>query len=464
MNKAMTILGNRTTEKYGGPRASGKIRCGTKVLTAPAQSNEQAVKIYETGRATRRRASLIEKEITEKTRLRNPMRPVNTREFHLAADDFTMAVLPEAILAQYGEDVAGRRVLHRFPVFFHSNELFEFFPHRFESHAGDDKFHSSFNAAGVRVCERLAAPDPETIKAQREAGVKRLPPRDWQVRGLCEPSVCKEFQAGHCTFRGHLKFYVPGVVGLGLVEMETSSEYAAENIWSTLDQIRNALGFVPNFNPKDPGRPVFWITKVQEQRTYFDANGNRKQGLQWVPTIVPEIDIAAMLSLGRTPMPVAAPPAWLASVSEAQPLAREEQTVPEASEVQKGASPIAHIEEMLHSAGINRELFLRYVEHRSGTGWEIKPAEVEGATQALAKIAKYGPKVDLLLEARLIPRDYDIDAALFARYAKKAVGEWERNFTQMGALIAHVRELFANGRDAGLAAMKAACPEEVVQS
>lgn len=469
MNRTTTTPGSRATEKFSGPRAAGRIRCGTKVLTTAALQNPQVVTIYAEGLAAWRRSSLIEKEIVARTNVENPMRPVNTREFHLCADDFDMAILPEAILDLYGEDVDGRRVLNRFPVFFHSNELFDFFPHRFESHAGPEKFRSAFDAAGERVCEHLPVPRPKATTAPRATGGHRMAPREWAQRGLCDPGVCKEFQSGQCQFHGRLKFYVPGVVGLGLVEMETSAEYATGNIWSTLDEIRKTLGYVPHFNPNDPGKPVFWITKVQEPRTYFDEQGKERQGPQWVPRIVPAIDLPTMLRLGRTPMPAATPPAWLAtpggSVEKRAHSERSAQSVPLTQTAREtSVAALARIDEMLKAAGINRTLFLRYTDSRCGTGWRNKPAQVEAATEALGKIVKYGQKVDVYLETRLIPSDYRIDPELFAQYAKKAYGEWERNFTLMGELIARVRSLFEKSHEAGLAAMRAACPEAAVES
>lgn len=465
MKPTKSILSERTTTNYGGPRASGKIRCGTKVLTRAAQENATAVKIYREGMAQQRRASMIEKDITTKTGIKNPMYPVNTQAFNLSVDDFVMSVLPTAILDLYGEDVDGKRELHRFPVFFHSNELFDFFPHRFESHKGEDRFHSAFNERGERVCERLPAVDAAQLVEQRKAGVKRLPPRDWEVRGLCEPRVCKEFQAGLCQFRGQLKFYIPGVVGLGIVEMETSSEYAAENIWSTLDQIRSTLGHIPTFNPKDPGKAVFWITKVQEERTYFDAGGQRKTGLQWVPRIVPAIDIASMLQLGRNPVELVAPVAWLAQApveAVAAPVAAvqvaEKVEVAQVAGNQPGAKQLqAALEEVFRSGGCDKALALRYLDHKYGVGWEHQEAQLAKAVEGIKQLSRYGSNADVYLESRLLAPDFRIPPDLFARYASHVAGNWERNFPKMRELIAHIKQVFASGEQAGIAAMETAC-------
>lgn len=465
MKPTKSILSERTTTNYGGPRASGKIRCGTKVLNRTAQENATAVQIYQDGLAQRRRASMIEKEIVAKTGIRNPMYPVNTQAFHLSVDDFVMSVLVKAVLELYGEDVDGKRELRQFPVFFHSNELFDFFPHRFESHKGDDRYHSAFNERGERVCERLPGLEANKVVEQRKAGVKRLPPRDWEVRGLCEPRVCKEFQTGLCQFRGQLKFYIPGVVGLGIVEMETSSEYAAENIWSTLDQIRGTLGHIPTFNPKEPGKPVFWITKVQEERTYFDGEGKKKTGLQWVPRIVPAIDIASMLQIGRNPVENVAPVAWLAqapvepadNVAGAVPATEVLDAEVVVSEGERATQLRAALEELFRSGGCNKAFALRYLDHKYGLGWDRKEDLLAKALEGMTQLTRYGENADVYLEARLLAADYRIPPDLFAQYAGAGFGNWERNFQKMRDLISKIQKLFANGEEAGIAAMKAAC-------
>ncbi|TES70152.1 hypothetical protein E2P84_31180 [Burkholderia cepacia] len=465
MKPTKSILSERTTTNFAGPRASGKIRCGTKVLTAAAKQNETAVKIYKDGLAQQRRASAIEKEITAATGLKNPMYPVNTQAFHLSIDDFVMPILPKVILDLYGETVNGARELRMFPVFFHSNELFDFFPHRFESNSGKDRYRSAFNDKGDRVCEVLPDLDPKKVAEQRRAGVKRLPPRDWTVRSLCDPRTCQQFQAGQCQFRGTLKFYIPGVVGLGVVAMETSSEYAAENIWSTLDQIRNTLGHIPNFNPKDPDKPVFYITKVQEERAYFDGEGKRKVGLQWVPRLVPAIDIASMLHQGRNLAQQIAPVAWLsqAPINHGAP---EAATGRSAEVIDDDGATVSTdrisqlqstLEEIFRTGGCSRELALRYLDHKYGFGWDKSVDLLGKAVEGITALTRYKENADVYLESRLLTVDYRIPQELFDVYAKHILGNWERSFPKMRDLIAHITQLFANSERQGILAMEAAC-------
>ena len=72
-------------------------------------------------------------------------------------------------------------------------------------------------------------------------------------------------------------------------------------------------------------------------------------------------------------------------------------------------------------------------------------------------MTRYGENADVYLESRLLAVDFRIPPELFARYASGGFGNWERNFQKMRDLIAHIQQLFANGEQAGIAAMEAAC-------
>lgn len=458
-----SILSERIVHR-GGARAAGKIRCGAKVLTSEAQKNKNAVAVFDAGRKSGKKASEIEAEL-KKLGLDRPLRPINTREFHVFARDFDLEIFPQLILQQYGEGKGEDRKLYKFPVTFHSNHLHDFFPHAFECHSLPDKFRSAFDDSGNRVCETMREVQGGEVKAQRQAGIKRVPRRDWEVRGLCDPRACKEFQGGHCKFRGRLKFYLPEISGLGLVEIETSSEYAAENIWETLDQISSQLGYIPRTNPRKPGEPVFWMEKVQEERVYYDDKG-RHVGLQWVPKLFANIDMGTLVAMreasGEGPT---APTAWLATapattasiapIDEAKQVVPEDVTTVVSHKVVSDSSLVAQLEADLEKAGADKALFIRYVEMRYGRQWRQNQSAVEEAVQALEKLAKYGKqKIDLIVRSRLLAHDYEVDQDRLAAYATEKFGAWQRDFAKMGQVVAHIESLFAQGRQFALQAIE----------
>jgi len=452
--KPMKSILSERTHNRGSARAAGKIRCGTKVLTGAAAKNEKARSLFEEGRRNGKKSSAIEKEIKE-LGIDRPLRPTNTQEFHVFRSDFVLPIFADKILDVYGEGEGKARKLLKFPLVFHSNHMHDFFPHALESHSLPDKFRSAFDGNGNRVCETLPEVKPEHVAAQRKAGIKRVPRREWDIRGTCEPRVCQEFQGGHCKFRGRLKFFMPLISGLGLVEIETSSEYAAEGIWETLDQVQQTLGYIPTSNPGKPGHPVFMMSKVQEERVYYDAEG-KHTGLQWVPRLTVDLDMGALLSAGpSTTEGPTVPKAWLPAASQAVKVAA---VVAESrAESPSKVNPVLYeIDEKLRACGCDATLFYRLVLRKYGDNWKDRDATVLEVRDLLGKVQKYGKDLDLVLRTRLLASDYQVPEDLFGAYTKEKFGDWSKSFPKMREVIKHIEDLFAEGREAALATMGSA--------
>lgn len=448
-----SILSERTINRASA-RAAGKIRPGTKVLTSAAAKNEKARALFEEGRRLGKKTSDIENDI-KKLGIERPFRPTNTREFHVFRSDFVMPIFADKILEVYGEGEGKDRKLLKFPVVFHSVHMHDFFPHALESHSLPDKFRSAFDENGNRVCETLPEVKAEQVTAQREAGIKRVPRREWQIRSTCEPRVCKEYQGGHCKFRGRLKFFIPLVSGSGLLELETSSEYAAEGIWEALDQVQQTLGYIPTSNPSKPGQPVFMMSKVQEERVYYDGEG-RKKGLQWVPRLTVDLDLGALLSAGpSTTEGPTVPKAWLPASSQAV------KVVDVAAEQAAGSSSqvnpmLFEIDEKLRACGCDATLFYRFVLRKHGEAWKDSEATLLEVRDGLQKVQKYGKDVDLILQTRLLTSDYQIPEDVFGAYTKEKFGDWSKSFPKMREVIKHIEDLFAQGRVIALETMGSA--------
>lgn len=311
----MSILSERSAQSDHQIKLAGKIRPGIKVLTQTAKKNPVAVQIYADGVRRRLKYSEIEKQIRANTPIQQPMYPQNTAYFNVSATDFGMPEIAGMVIDLYGEvreDHSNEKQLYRFPVVFHSDSLEEIYPNQLKRYGGEPGYESHYGDDGVRYCRYLPEVTAEQLAHQKARRFKRAPRRDPVVRGLCQPAVCEEFLMGQCRFRGRLHFYIPGVA-TGLLGMETTSQYAAETIWSDLDQIREALGYIPRTNPNKPGANIFYITKVLEQRTYFDEHGKKQTGYQWVPKLQADIDLGSLMKTAVKPQlgSSSAPVAWL---------------------------------------------------------------------------------------------------------------------------------------------------------
>lgn len=444
MNAPMkvSVLSTRASNSDQQARLGGKIRAGIKVLTNKAKSNAKAVAIYDDGVNKRLKFSEIEKRIKDETGLENAMYPRNTPYFNVASSDFGMPEIAQLIVDTYGEvrEHDEQKQLYRFPVVFHSDDLNAVYPNQFKRHGHEPHYESHYGEDGVRYCRYLPEVSNEQAAAMRVRRIKKLPRREKVIRGTCDPATCNEFLQGQCKFRGRLLFYIPGIPSTGLIGMETSSEYAAEGIWADLERIRDALGTIPRYNPKKPGEPIFWITKFLEPRTYFDANGEKKNGFQWVPKLQADIDIGAVLTSGaplalpRSDTPVA----WL-SQPKGMPGAPLLQS-PDAgfSDQVVVAQPIAQVDveptpqdqldALITKMGLNEDLVMEYFDAKIAQSWEKEPAHVRQAIHILGDLERKGPicaakLINISLKAtRMGLNTRDFNAYAFAKHGRGFTG------------------------------------------
>lgn len=433
MNAPMkfSVLSTRAASTDQQMRLGGKIRAGIKVLTKTAQSNPKAVTIYNEGVEKRQKFTDIEKRIKDATGIANPMFPRNTPFFNVAASDFGMPEIASLIVDTYGEirtEHSSKKQLYRFPVVFHSDDLNEVYPNQFKRHGFEPHYESHYGEDGERYCRYLPTVSDEQAAQIRARRIKKVPRREKVVRGVCDPGSCHEFGQGQCKFRGRLLFYVPGIPTTGMLGMETSSEYAAEGIWSDLERIRDALGTIPRWNPNKPGAPIFWITKSLEPRTYFDEHGKKQSGFQWVPKLQADIDIGALLSSGKvmalpsaqTPVawlskPVGMPDAVLLPPAEATPVQSEGKGAPTVND---------KLEKLTEAMGLNEDLVMRYFDIKIAQSWENDTAHVETAIKMLEQLQRLGNECAAKLIGMSVRVSQigiaasDFSAYAFARYGK----------------------------------------------
>jgi len=436
----MSILSSRAASTDNQIKHAGKIRPGIKVLTNAAQQNPRAVQIYNDGVAKRLKFSEIEKKIKDATNMeKSPMFPRNTQYFSVAASDFGMPEIAQMIVDHYGEVREGdpEKRLYRFPVVFHSDDLGEIYPNQFKRHGGDPNYESHYGLDGVRYCRYLPEISAEQLAENKTRRIKKMPRREKVIRGKCEPGICHEFQQGQCKFRGRLMFYIPKIPTTGLMVMETSSEYAAEGIWTDLQRILDALGTIPRMNPYKPDAPVFYITKVLEQRTYFDEQGIKKTGNQWVPKLQADIDIGQILQTGRTiALPAASTPvAWLAtpkgmpSAALLPALAIESSAqAPATDAAGQGGSgsedPGEQLEQLIEAMELDEEVAMKYFDIKISEGWESDPVLIALAVQMVKDMSKVGNVCVSKLMAivvKVVGMEVDMNTFnryVFARYGK----------------------------------------------
>lgn len=452
MSMKMSILSERNARPDNIPKLGGKIRPGIKVLTTAARGNSTAVSIYNEGVAKRLKFSEIEKQIKAAVDIKNPMYPRNTPYFSLAASDFGMPEIADRIMHLYGEvrDGDPNRRLYRFPVVFHSDDLNEVYPNGFKSYGAEPHYESHYADDGQRLCRYLPKITPETMKEQKAARMKRMPRREKVVRGACNPATCQEFGQGLCKFRGRLQFYIPGAP-TGLLGMETSSEYAAEAIFGELAEIVRKFGGIPRFNPNKIGSPIFYIAKVQQQRSYVDEDGVKQTGQQWVPVLQADIDLGTLMLTSAAPQISEAPIAWLnppKSKTEALAMSSEAETkhsvdadgvvtdVKNEEQKQEAKSPddlMEILQSLMVQFDLSDEDVADYFDSKMGDTWQDDALLLQQGIDQLNKLAIPGGKAAKhFVEIAAMTIRHKIDQKLYGKYTVQKYG---KGFTSNPSLL-----------------------------
>lgn len=320
----------------------GKIRVGTKALSGKYANNpavQAIMKRVNNGTLSFKEA---EKELYQKHKIENPFYPRNTREFHAHPWDmgFGGAATSQKLLELYGEMREGDQEpkLYRFPVVFPEVEkgnIDAILGGGLSVQSGGTqqiRYYSKYGEDGVRYCNFLP-PVVKTETSQRK--IKQYTRRTPMVRGQCIPGECNEYAFGLCRFSGTLRFYIPGISGAGIFEMNTGSTDAASEIYLRLSQAAKIMnGSLINYRP-GTDEPVFWLTKHKVSKPYYE-DGEKKVSEQWVPMIDINYDMSkviwisqqrqekALLSHGSPAphgvgaAPLATPSSWMTPDSDAQ--------------------------------------------------------------------------------------------------------------------------------------------------
>lgn len=297
---------------------AGKIRPGIKVLTRKAEGIPGAVDTYRRGVAAGASFDDIERALKQ---LANcppyPLTPRNAPYFRVVQSDFSTPNAAAEIIARYGEgrDGDAEPQLYSFPLVFPSDDIDLIFRENFEAWKASELVHWS-------------EPDPQTgtlqcmRRVEFDANAKR---RQWGGRpteavGPCNPNACDLFGAGHCKHVGSLYFWVPGITGVGLIELTFTSIYASLDVAEKLELVRAGLGHVKGTHN---GRPIFRISKVRDNVSRIDwETGKAQRTEQWIIRLEADLDMVAVLSGGEaqnalpTPAPATALPAQSAPVFE----------------------------------------------------------------------------------------------------------------------------------------------------
>lgn len=274
---------------------AGKVRPGIKVLTAAASKVPGLSGVYNEGLAEGIGFDEIALRLKKVKGCPSwPLTPRNAPYFSVRAGDFSTPDAVQAIMDRYGSVRHGDPVkrLYDFPVIFPSDNFDLIFREQFEAWKATEllRWSEVDPQSGDLMCMKraVAAPDPS---ARRRWGG-----RPTEVDRVCDPNDCMLFGKGECKHVGTLNFWIPGVPGVGTIEMTFTSIYASLGIAETLDMVRMGLGRVSGLLPD--GSTIFRIAKRRERVARMNwETGKAEKSDQWIISLeATGLDMSRVLS------------------------------------------------------------------------------------------------------------------------------------------------------------------------
>lgn len=274
-----TLLG----PKFNMPKA-GIVRPGIMKLKSGTSAQDQAIykQMLEEGATW----DAIEKRLGTDNSKKSKLIPANVDYFTIRPADCQNQANVAEIYRLYADKTDGK--LRSIPVWFPVNNWWDILPHSLRCFSASGiKFKSAFKEVTngyknvVRVCEYpLAA----------EAGKRTFGGRPWAERP-CDPNTCPEYQAGECKLGGTIQFFIPGIPGLGIWILPTTSWYSLVRIKSALEAVAGLTGgrlarLLIN------GKSPFIIRKIYDEIATIDTKtGKPMKRSQWLIDLDVQIDM-----------------------------------------------------------------------------------------------------------------------------------------------------------------------------
>lgn len=272
---------------------SGKIRTGIKVLTSAAAKNPAALKIWQDGINAELTYDAIESKLKTACGFdRSPLTPRNTPYFRVSRNDFTMPELADRILALYGEDRGDGRQLYRFPIILPFDDTLMAMPHAMRSYSRSGlRFWSEYDAAGTRYCMKY--PAAEIVTKNRRAlkawgGRKPQINTEFNACGHCDPEACPIYQSNECKLTGHLLFWIPGIPGSSLIQLDTTSIYSMKQMLAQMQLVGAARN--GRLSKLHNGKPVFYLAKVESEVSQL-VEGQPKKVKQFLTHLEADVNM-----------------------------------------------------------------------------------------------------------------------------------------------------------------------------
>lgn len=254
-------------------RKNGIMRPGIMVLKSGCSSADQ--EIYAAMVKDGCDWDEIDKHLGTDKNKKSKLIPKNVDYFTIHPKDCANPADVETLHRLYADPDGKLRSL---PVWFPVSEWWNILPHSLRCFSTNGLKYHSVIRSGVMSCE---------FPIPTKKGTRTFGGREWGVRP-CEPEKCSEFQKGECKFGGVVQFYIPGVKGVGMWALPTTSWYSLMSIKSTLDVVNKLLGRCSGLMD---GKAFFRLRKVEETIYRSNDDGSRVKTKQFIVVLDTDLDM-----------------------------------------------------------------------------------------------------------------------------------------------------------------------------
>ena len=213
------------------------------------------------------------------------LRPMNVDYFTINPGDCVNPANADKIRDLYA-DADGK--VRSFPVWFGTNDWWNLIPHSLRCFGYSGLKHKSafipVKEGGKMVGYDMVCESPSPV----EKGRRIFGGRDW-IQKPCDPEDCPEFQARQCTFGGSIQCMIPGVKGIGVWIVPTTSWYSMKGVKNTLLRIWKATdGRIAHLLHE--GETIFVLRKVRGKVSVIDDEGNATMKEQYLIALDVTVD------------------------------------------------------------------------------------------------------------------------------------------------------------------------------
>lgn len=272
---ASTLLG----PVFMMPKA-GVIRPGIKVLkkSCTGKDNQIYNNLLEKGATW----DEIDRAIGQDDNGKSKLIPSNADYFTIRPEDCRNPDDAKRLHDLYADDDGKIRSL---PVWFSVNEWLNIIPHGLRAFGKQQglRYFSEIEECrqnGTTGFNRICKYPLEIKPGKRVYGGRKYGQRP------CDPDNCQEYQSGVCNFGGVIRCHIPGVKGIGVWLIPTTSWYSLSNIKSTLEIVagltRGRIAGLVDNDPDSPSgiRTVFRLRKTPEEVSMINTQSGKSQRVE----------------------------------------------------------------------------------------------------------------------------------------------------------------------------------------